>query len=362
MSKSFIEQGGKLFLKHIDDDNVHQIILDFTAKKYDKLNTQASALGKLKRSIVDDFYPDTPASKLPSKVVKIQLSKDEYDKVNKANTEKFEKRASNCIAIYNWKAWTDGILKGLKSDNIGELYTALLLATGRRSTEIIETAKFAKLKNANHATFTGNLKSDGAMKYKIPLLAPLVTVNSALAKFRDEMKKTPHDNKGLNKMVISITGRKDFTSHTLRSIYASIASEKFKQKRQLSNVYIGKILGHANSGTASRYQCVNLFDGEPTTAESDEQTQAINKRMDMKKRGTPQDGEGADEEEKEKPLSAADFISSGRADSKVIANLVAHYNSESRILSINKLRSKGSGYTVIKRVFNANADLITRMK
>ncbi len=354
MSKSYIEKGLKLYADNADDPKVYKRILKLTKDTYPRLNTQASSLGKLKKKIIDEHYPDTDRDDLPQRIKKMQLTSKEYKKVSSDNNAKFQTRSKNCIEIYSWKKWTEDALEGLNSSDCNKIYPALLLATGRRSTEILTTGKFEPTERKTEATFTGQLKSSSpSQTYNIPLLAPLKLVNKALTHFRSKCNKL--DRYTMNKWVRAATGRSDFTSHTLRSVYASIAAKLYKPKRQQSASYIGSILGHADSETSPRYMCIILHDGSPDEAEKKEQTESIAKRISDKKHA-PKMGTGSSKKLK---LKKVDFIIEKSADSMIVNNIISYVDKNGKVPSLNWLRKQGSGYTTVKRVLNNNAKLLS---
>jgi len=156
------------------------------------------------------------------------------------------------------------LLRGTKI--LHEVVPALLLATGRRSIEILKTA-FISLDegmdpHGYECVFSGQAKSglDDTKPYVIPLLAPFDMVFSALAKVRrqyDATKKSSDEvhqetARPLDTQVKRLVG---VTPHFLRTIYAMMAYKLCSKKSSLIG-FILSVLGHSQIANATKYQRV----------------------------------------------------------------------------------------------------------
>ena len=98
------------------------------------------------------------------------------------------------------------MMPGLQSEDLRELASALLLATGRRFIEIMKTASFVR-KGDYSVTFSGQVKTGTAdeRSYDIDLLAPASMVIDGLARLRkmaptEELPNPVVNNKYLMKL------------------------------------------------------------------------------------------------------------------------------------------------------------------
>jgi integrase len=150
-----------------------------------------------------------------------------------------------------------------------QLVPALLLATGRRSIEIMKTGDFYLEKdmdiNGYECVFSGQSKQglEISEPYVIPLLAPFKMVKTALNKVRtmfDATKMTTDEAhqkaaKSLNNWVKKLAG---MTPHTLRSVYAMMCFQLKTTKMNLIG-FIAKVLGHSQLQNAVYYQRISII-------------------------------------------------------------------------------------------------------
>jgi integrase len=192
---------------------------------------------------------------------------------NKANNKLFAKyknkvqsRTENAeyIRIENPQLLIDKASELLKSaESRYKIALGLMLATGRRSVEILLTAEFAAVKKSpNELLFMGQLKKregESDKPYKIPALLPAAEIIAALAELRkiktyaqDITPKQVHDADGKNlgkyakKELATLLGA-DVSPHDLRKAYAAIAYSQ-TDKKQSFRSWAEVVLGHSGSG------------------------------------------------------------------------------------------------------------------
>lgn len=148
------------------------------------------------------------------------------------------------------------------------LVSALLLATGRRTIEIMKTAKFylasSQSSTGYECMFSGQAKDSliGSEDYEIPLLAPFFLVNHAILCLRKKVDCTKIDSeevnalyaKGINNYVNRICAT---NPHALRAIYAHATYILSKTKMTFIG-YVSKVLGHSTATNAAYYSRIKL--------------------------------------------------------------------------------------------------------
>lgn len=147
--------------------------------------------------------------------------------------------------------------------------TALLLFTGRRTIEILQTAKFYLGKNQTpdgyKCYFSGQAKTglEPIKDYEIPLLAPFNVVAMAMQRIRSQYDTSNMTSEEVNYFSVSIgavTKKLGLNPHALRSVYALATYKLLKSKCSLIG-YISKVLGHVSPQNAmyySRLKVVNF--------------------------------------------------------------------------------------------------------
>ena len=267
MSKVYIEKGVALYKRHKDSKNIAAIMLKYAtnAKKSngDPLppNTMATSLSKLKRHLVDTIH----GGEAPEVMHKIVLPKKTYDEINKESS----KRLMNLDArvVKNGGALLRAILPGLKSNELGPLFTALALATGRRSGELLYSGGLTPVAKGKKyepyaAMFSGQLKTSDGAAYKIPLLAPYALVEPALERLQKIAgeKATAISAATLGRAVKRATkGLVDFdiSPHDFRRVYSQIAHKQSKSKRAMPG-YVAEILGHSSASSVPHYVTIEI--------------------------------------------------------------------------------------------------------
>ena len=188
----------------------------------------------------------------------------------KASQDKLKKavRFDN-VALLDFATET---LRDAENADIGALALALLTVTGRRTSEIMSSAKFAAVpKKARQAEFTGQMKKRGnaPSKYRVPLLCEQQLVEEALGWLR---KKQPKD---ITKWSPSRVSRRYQSSlrayskthspcdslrkvHDLRGCYAVMAHHLYDMGDAAELYAVSRILGQSDANQAWVYSAYKM--------------------------------------------------------------------------------------------------------
>lgn len=193
---------------------------------------------------------------VPPVLMQLKLSRADHDKV-----VALRQKSVNAKLATSQKIDVDALLRklmpGLTKTTFDDVVPALLLATGRRSVEILKTAKFTPISEYK-VFFEGQVKKVGEVKYEIDLLAPADLCIKALTWVRENVdcktKTTEEINAILGrKLNRAVAHRTSLKPHDLRAVNA-VACEKLYNKRKSFIGYIQSQLGHDNETSAPRYQ------------------------------------------------------------------------------------------------------------
>jgi hypothetical protein len=159
------------------------------------------------------------------------------------------------------------ILNGIQSDNIAEVYVALLLGSGRRPSELYNMP--LNYDDGNELVFKGQLKKRGNSKeYTIKLLVENSMFSTALNRFLLIMR----DTDGLSPAEISNKYKNNhsnylykmsekynmkITSSLLRRLYGLCLYETYADNETL-NHFLMKNLGHDNLAVSLNYNNIKL--------------------------------------------------------------------------------------------------------
>lgn len=194
-----------------------------------------------------------------------QLKPSEKDaKIKILNQEKsLSEKHKNTITI-NTKELTDRLLKNIENEeNINLVYIGVLLACGRRKSEIISGKFTPVVGNTKECLFFGQLKKRmNEPEYKIPLLIEYDIFIKSLKKVKYYFRDCDTNKKYHNKTrKIEIYLKKNFPPinnlHMLRSIYAIICDDTIDHEGS-SNNYIMKILGQDSLSSTLHYSSITL--------------------------------------------------------------------------------------------------------
>lgn len=151
-----------------------------------------------------------------------------------------------------------------------ELSVGLLLATGRRTIELLQTGDFYLDEHMTSdmaaAVFSGQAKRGDDQPYVIPLLAPFSLVKTAFDKLRSIVSTdgmpTLDVNQTYQRRIATALRKhshiKELTPHDLRGIYAIATYELMDGKKMSLIGYISRVLGHTNPANAAYYQRIKI--------------------------------------------------------------------------------------------------------
>jgi Telomere resolvase len=173
----------------------------------------------------------------------IKFSTAEYIQLNNEMQGVVALRNENIQYLNDPQALVDKAIQLLDSPEWADIAAALSVLTGRRSSELLATAKFTAA-SPYSVTFTGSLKRRGELQelsFEIPTLANSKQVCSALDKLRQQLPDaggmTPESvnlkygpavaracDKHFTDLVPHRQGKDNLYTHLFRSVYATIAT------------------------------------------------------------------------------------------------------------------------------------------
>lgn len=164
-------------------------------------------------------------------------------------------------------------LQVLESKHLVEITAGLLLATGRRTSELIKFGEF-KVTGKFEMEMSGQLKSglNAHAPYVFPVLAPAAFLLLKITQIREYWKASDmtalqinsHIGPSINRYVHKIFDDKTSVNpHMLRAIYAVMADRAYNHKKSEPR-FIADILGHSGRENAAFYQRIKLtnYDGQ----------------------------------------------------------------------------------------------------
>ncbi len=177
---------------------------------------------------------------------------------------KIRKTLNKSLPIDNYQLMIVHALGLLSSPKPTEIASGLCFLTGRRSTEIMKTAKFTLVGNSNQQLyFKGQLKKGGDWpKYKIYCLGNSAHIcKNALKVLREKVDTTELTEEQTKKRYAGSVNNYAFrsfnkfigdcTSHDLRKAYGIICIQEFKPIDQKPNGFLPQILGHSKDDTTT---------------------------------------------------------------------------------------------------------------
>jgi Telomere resolvase len=191
----------------------------------------------------------------------MNFTPEEWREMNAISEETFQARLQDRQLFDDPRAIVARAEKLLTSDRWYELVTGLAIATGRRLTEILKTARFFP-QGLYTVTFDGQLKRKDlhVAPYEIPTLVPAELVIAAWRRLRTLVDTTALDNEQVaakyNKdasqcadlqfagFIPQKSGKENLHTHALRACYARIAVHWFAPVQVLDVTYVAAILGH----------------------------------------------------------------------------------------------------------------------
>ena len=163
------------------------------------------------------------------------------------------------------------ILDGLNSKLFNKLYPALLLASGRRPTELY-MLKFRKGKKDNEIVFSGQLKKRAeSKKYTVPLLTDTKTFRKAVKRFQQLFPEVKENNMTPDEIAKKYSKRNadtllDFSEEVgiklkasdFRRIYVAESYRRLDDDTKSFNLWIKEFLGHETLDISLNYSNVIL--------------------------------------------------------------------------------------------------------
>ena len=204
----------------------------------------------------------------PASMVTFRLSEAERFEFSKMQLRQLETKNATLFVVTRGDEILQLITEMLSKThgNLQSIILPLLLATGRRMTEILSPrSKFEPGPTPYHAVFTGQLKkhnADDATSYLIPLLVPYETLDAAIVALRKRQKCDGLTNDQI-KQRYQGSLRREFrkclpfmpagtTNHSLRGLYCEFVYNAFEVPCS-KNWLIQHVLGHENLATSLRY-------------------------------------------------------------------------------------------------------------
>lgn len=207
---------------------------------------------------------------LPQEIRNLRLDVELQQKIKEKQLDSLTTKVNNNLILKDSEKFFKEILDGLKSKTFDKLLPALLLVSGRRTTEILKTASFGKTKKG-WIEFNGKLKSANKDGYTIPLLVRSSTFKKALKQLRVLVPEIVEDNLSnadvqntfktrINNAFNKINNRYNIsiTPHNMRSLYVAFAEKKFKKKEQTYFAFANQILCHDGLAGSLHYLSVVL--------------------------------------------------------------------------------------------------------
>ncbi len=193
----------------------------------------------------------------------IKFSTAEYIQLNNEMQGVVALRNENIQYLNDPQPLVDKAIQLLDSPEWADIAAALSVLTGRRSSELLATAKFTA-KSPYSVTFTGSLKRRGELQelsFEIPTLANSKQVCSALDKLRQQLpdaggmtpeavnrKYGPAVARACDKHFINLVplreGKDNLYTHLFRSVYATIATFWYCPPSVNSDEFKAAIQGH----------------------------------------------------------------------------------------------------------------------
>ena len=245
LPKYLTEEVDKL-VKKLTNKNKEKIIKDIhkliESKKYSE-RTQTVNYSKIKKIFKqhtkdEDFLKQIkPKNNITEKILKENIERRNTKKRNIINKELIEK----VLNLYN-------------SNNIFELAIFLLLTSGRRTTELIESKITNKKKSKNLIIDKVKKRTDNKENIELQVLVPKTTFMKVLNEFKKRYKYTNKHTfvRTLNRKIKRLLGN-DIHAHTLRKIYANYLYQ-FRNRQNLAiNPFIQNVLSQMHVSSSLAY-------------------------------------------------------------------------------------------------------------
>lgn len=311
-------------------------------EEFDRMTRKEQHMMKIKSTKMKGFGFLDNIEILPDNLDDIKLTTKEAQQLAQHKTKVNKEKLDEEPMVFKGDELLKTVMPLLNGSSlIKEVVPALLLATGRRTVEILKTAKFTltdtMTRDGYRCIFEGQAKSglEDTGSYEIPLLAPFFMVEEALRTVRDTYDATNVENEvvhqqfasPLNLSVKRLTGT---TPHALRAIYAMMCWNLNKKQSSMIG-YVSKILGHSQVHNAMYYQRVVIDDLT---------------------------GPYVPTEEEKAPKRQVEWVIKNKAEAKRV-EAIQEMISQRKRLTATSIRNHGGGtLTVIQRIIENNRELI----
>ncbi len=211
-----------------------------------------------------------PLEIMPRNIDAIRMSAQEQDALKKQRSKIDTGKLRQEVQEVDTDTLIQNLMPNLVDPTcpISAVISAVLLATGRRTVEILKTAKFYLAKehkiDGYACMFSGQCKVGlfDVPDYEIPLLAPYNMIKVAMDRIRKECDTKTLETDAVNLRYASNINyflKKNFklNAHALRSIYAMATYLLLPKKISLIG-HISRVLGHAQPVNAAYYQRLEI--------------------------------------------------------------------------------------------------------
>lgn len=210
---------------------------------------------------------------LPENIAAIRMTDKQIKELQRLRAKSDTKKLREESEVIDVGKLMDQLLPSLTDKDASKdaVISALLLATGRRTIEVLKTAEFYLGKDMTStgyfAMFKGQAKDSvfGTEDYSIPLLAPFSLCQAALRRVRYDTEAVTKVStaaqintifsKGISNYIKRAT-KMDLAPHVLRAVYAVSCYSLLKGRKMSLIGYISSILGHSTPSNAAYYQRV----------------------------------------------------------------------------------------------------------
>ncbi|HHP7229471.1 MAG TPA: protelomerase family protein, partial [Xenococcaceae cyanobacterium] len=208
------------------------------------------------RNAIKVIDPDHPSLKV------VKFDTETWTEINNASSDAIAERKTKFI--HDPEAIVRQATTLLQSYRWAEIAAGLAVLTGRRHTEVIQTAEF-ELKSKYSVIFSGSLKRRGeSVKcvFEIPTLAPAAQIIEAIASLRDKLGAEIQDltprqinnrysepvakqcDRFFAELVPTREGKDNLYTHLFRAVYATIAAHWYCPPSVPEIEYRAAIQGH----------------------------------------------------------------------------------------------------------------------
>jgi hypothetical protein len=205
------------------------------------------------RNAIKVINPEHPALNV------VKFDTETWVEINNTDVDRIANRTTQLIS--NPDAIVETAIELIKSNDWSEIAAGLAVLTGRRSTEVIQTAQF-EFKSEYSVLFSGSLKKKVGCVYEIPTLCKARLVIEAIANIRTFLGPQIQDlssqrvhaqysrsvsekcDRHFNFLVLNQTREDNLYTHLFRVIYATIASYWYCPPAVPEIEYRAAIQGH----------------------------------------------------------------------------------------------------------------------